>query len=163
MNTRYNLMSWWLYCYFVFGFDVRSMRCVLDTTWCHVGCTLYYLVFGFDVRLGRCPLYITWCHVGFTLITTCSPTNKSDVQYISQIYAVWHNDHGICKITSSVFYLLITPHLRSETMYTIWHRNYRMQRSSRVMLNYMLGGRFILGYELCSLLKTLLWLWNVEQ
>ena len=79
-----------------------------------------------------------------------------------------HNDDGICKITSPLFCFLDGfASERSNFIHQITSKRYRCPdvifitevKSTTLQAA---RGRFkvILGYELVSLLKTLLWLWS---
>jgi hypothetical protein len=60
--------------------------------------------------------------------------------------------------------LLVKKDVRMKTMLGSSLRVSQLQVRGHFTLHCRLGGHFtlILGYELCSLLKTLPWLWNVE-
>jgi uncharacterized membrane protein len=74
-------------------------------------------------RATVCRFDVMWYIVSFLL------------QYIFKLYDVWYNDDRICKIISHVFFILITPHLRNETIYHMTSKRQTVARLTRVSLN----------------------------
>ena len=90
--------------------------------------------------------------------------------HVIHICDVGHNDDSICKNIAPIFCLVDRRASGNNILYQItseWQRCPDVALITEVKSTTQLQAKdcftLILGHELFSLLKVLLWLWNVEQ